>query len=104
MIGCIWNTIGVERWKNSRGWTISRCENVIGLEGQFDGWTREAGDAKLSRLIDVIDRYKSSLYEVSSMVEWDDYHSIIGEGEFRKEFYNPYSGLLTGCFRSSLVP
>jgi hypothetical protein len=66
------------------------------LKGQFSGWDRIPADAKLSSLVAVVERYKGGLIELSSMMDWDEYRSAIGNGPFKNEFHSPYFFCLHG--------
>ena len=66
------------------------------LKGQFEGWDRKIADSKLDSLIDVVCGFTPKMAEVSSVMWWEDYDSIIGTGKFKEVFHSPYFFCLHG--------
>jgi len=60
------------------------------LSGQFKGWSPEAAAAKRLRLAKLIFEASPRLVAISSTIQWDEYHSVIGDGSVRGVFYHPY--------------
>lgn len=65
----------------------AQCQH---LDGQFNGWTRDAANAKRLRLAEIVRKHSHRLVEISSTIRWNEYHSVIGDGPVRRTYYHPY--------------
>jgi Protein of unknown function (DUF3800) len=60
------------------------------LKGEFEKMSRPEADDKLRKLISVVCKYNHRMIEISSIIDWDDYRSVIGDGPFKDMFHSPY--------------
>lgn len=55
----------------------------------FDGWTEQAREDKLKRMIRVFERFGGNIVELSSTVAWDEYRAVM-DGPLAEIISNPY--------------
>jgi hypothetical protein len=58
--------------------------------GEFRGWTTDAVKHKCTELAEIIGKHSRRLVAISSPMEWDVYHAVIGNDVFKQVFYTPY--------------
>lgn len=61
-----------------------------GFKGQFKGWDTAAVEAKRLRMAYVIRRHNNRMVELSSVIRWDEYDSVLGDDVMRKTYYHPF--------------
>jgi hypothetical protein len=67
-----------------------RSGGIRDFGGQFKGWSEEAVNKKRRILADIIHRHSKRMVALSSSIQWDEYHSVIGGGDVRDVFFSPY--------------
>jgi len=67
-----------------------KAEAPTKLTGQFLGWDSQQAQEKRRRLAQIVHDASPRLVALSSMIDWDEYRSIIGDGLVREVYYHPY--------------
>jgi hypothetical protein len=82
-----------------------KASQCMALSGQFDGWDRAAADEKRLKLAEIVRRHNHRIVEISSLIEWDDYRYVIGDGVTKSVYYHPYffcfHGVASLCVEAS---
>jgi hypothetical protein len=76
--------------------TYFKMSECYWLKDEFHYFSRTAANRKLSQFVDAVCLYAPRFAEISSVTNWDEYESAIGDGALQQVFNNPYFFSLHG--------
>jgi hypothetical protein len=102
-LGDTWDWFELERdWekelkKNPSIRHFHACDSILrqrdgrkDFGGEFAGWTTDSVHRKCTNLAQAMVKHSDRFVAISSTLNWDMYHAVIGDDVFRKVFWTPY--------------